>query len=150
MDRDVSVHLISTSDFLAERPMYFSYGYGGLTARGGDCVIGATTASHELRFAEGYTGSGFNQWLCIQNPYDYAATIRVKCYTQEEGYKETEPLVVPANSRYTLMVNEYVGPGYQLSCEISNVSSDSFVAERPMYFNYNGWDGGHTVVGCPP
>lgn len=148
--KDVSVYLTSEADFLAERPMYFSYSYAGLSARGGDCVIGATSASRKLRFAEGYTGEGFHTWLCIQNPGTYAATIRVYFYTQEEGLKETEPIDIPGKSRYTLMVNDYIGSAYQLSCEVVALTSSGLVVERAMYFDYGGWDGGHIVVGYAP
>jgi len=65
---DVSVHLYSEASFLAERPVYFGYSYEGLSARGGHCVIGAHAPARQWFFAEGYTGQGFNEWLCIHNP----------------------------------------------------------------------------------
>ncbi len=66
---DASVRLTCAQDFLAERPMYFNYtGYGAPGWTGGHCVIGASSAAGNWFFAEGYTGSGFDEFLCIQNP----------------------------------------------------------------------------------
>jgi len=31
-----------------------------------------------------------------------------------------------------------------------NAEFDKMAAERPMYFSYNGWDGGHDVMGYTP
>ncbi|MDY6795520.1 MAG: DUF5719 family protein [Actinomycetota bacterium] len=150
LEKDVSAHLFSDDLFIAERPMYFSYGYADLSVQGGHCVIGATSPSFKWFFAEGYTGSGFNQWLCIQNPSQVESGVVVTYYTQEEGPIETSPFYIPAKSRITVMVNDHAGSGYQLSCLVKAYSGSAIIVERPMYFSYNGWDGGHTVVGCPP
>ena len=149
-DVDVSVHLSSQSPFLAERPIYFRYSYTNLTAEGGHCVIGAPEPTSEWFLAEGYTGSGFNQWLCLQNPGDSDATVEVTYYTQEKGALEPKQVSVPAYSRNTLMVNEHAGPDYQLSTRVKVLSGPGIVVERPMYFIYSGWDGGHDVVGYTP
>ena len=148
-DKDVSVYLSSTSDFLAERPMYFSYSYPGLAAQGGHCVIGATPTSSEWFLAEGYTGPGFNQWLCLQNPGTSDANVQITYLTQEVGPLPAQDIVLAASSRLTLMVNDTAGADYQLSTKIS--SDVPIVCERPMYFTYNGvWPGGHDVVGYVP
>ena len=149
-DKDVSIYLSSASPFLAERPTYFRYSYTNLTAEGGHCVIGASDPASEWFLAEGYTGSGFNQWLCLQNPGDTDATVEVTYYTQEKGPLEPKQVSVPAHSRNTLMVNEHAGPNYQLSTRVKVLSGPPVVVERPMYFIYNGWDGGHDVVGYTP
>jgi Family of unknown function (DUF5719) len=148
--KDVSVFLASASDFLAERPVYFSYSYSGLNANGGHCVIGSPRLASEWFFAEGYTGNNFNQWLCLQNPGDTDSTCEITYYTQEAGALPVRTETVPARSRITFMVNENAGPGYQLSTRVKVTSGPGIVAERPMYFIYNGWDGGHDVVGYAP
>ncbi|MBN2027212.1 MAG: hypothetical protein JW854_10690, partial [Actinobacteria bacterium] len=148
-DKDVSVHLSSASDFLAERPMYFSYSYPGLSSQGGHCVIGATSRASEWFFAEGYTGAGFNQWLCLQNPGSSDAEVHITYLTQEAGPLPVQDITLAAGSRLTLMVNDTAGADYQLSCRIN--SSRPIVVERPMYFVYGGmWPGGHDVVGYVP
>ncbi|OFW56336.1 MAG: hypothetical protein A2Y75_03815 [Candidatus Solincola sediminis] len=146
-NKDVSVYLSSSEDFLAERPMYFNYRYGSLNAQGGHCVIGGAGVSGEWLMAEGYTGGGFNQWLCLQNPGEDEAIVEIIYYTQEAGALPARSLVVPAKTRATVMVNNNAGADYQLSTVVRVISGPGIVVERPMYFNYgSGWDGGHDIV----
>ena len=150
-DKDVSVKLTSADDFLAERPMYFSYMYEDLGAQGGHCVIGASGTASEWLLAEGYTGGGFNQWLCLQNPSVDDSGVEVTYYTQEAGALPTGTVTIPAGTRMTLMINQHAGPDYQLSTRVRVTSGPDIVVERPMYFNYgSGWPGGHDVVGYAP
>jgi photosystem II stability/assembly factor-like uncharacterized protein len=152
-DVDVSVFLSSDHVFMAERPMYFDYAYVDLNAQGGHCVIGAPALAYEWFLAEGYTGDGFNQWICMQNPENEDALVEIHYYTQEEGLLEVKTVPVPANSRNTIMVNDLAnaGPDYQLSTRIMVTAGPPIVVERPMYFLFNGvWDGGHDVVGFAP
>ncbi len=147
-EKDVSVKLTGDSDFLAERPMYFNY-QGAWT--GGHCVIGASTASPQWFFAEGYTGSGFHEWLCLQNPGTSEATVEITYLTQETGALPVRTTKVPAGSRQTVFVNTDAGEGYQLSACLQVTAGPDVVVERPMYFNYSGkWTGGHDVVGYMP
>jgi hypothetical protein len=149
-DKDVSVKLSSDLPFLAERPLYFNYQYKGLITQGGHCVIGADSPDWLWFLAEGYTGGSFNQWLCLQNPYDEEAVVEIIYCTQEEGALEKRIVNLPATSRETIMVNEDAGWGYQLSCRLEVTSGPNIVIERPMYFNFRGQDGGHDVVGYVP
>jgi Tol biopolymer transport system component len=147
-EKDVSVKLSSDSYFLAERPMYFDYGVGW---KGGHCVIGAMGTSDDWFFAEGYTSSGFDEWLCLQNAGNENAKVEIRYLTQESGALATREITIPANKRTTIRVNDDAGPDYQLSVSLRVISGPSIVAERPMYFNFNGvWDGGHDVVGYMP
>ena len=144
-NKDVSVLLTCSSDFLAERPLYFNYG-GAWT--GGDCVIGSTSTGTRWFFAEGYTGQNFQEWLTLQNPGTQDSSVEITYFTLEAGAKGPYKVNVPAGTRYTVNVNEQAGAGLQLSAQI--VSDKPVVAERPMYFNYNGaWTGGHDVLGKP-
>jgi len=147
-NRDVSVKLTSDSLFLAERPMYFRYsGTGGHAWTGGHCVIGASFRRNDLFFAEGYTGPGFEEWLCVQNPGANTAHVRITYFTQEAGALPPREEDIAAGSRRTFNVNEHAGEGYQLSCRLEVLSGPFIVVERPMYFNFQGWTGGHDVVG---
>jgi hypothetical protein len=145
-DKDVSVYLESSSLFLAERPMYFNYqGTRGWNWTGGHCVIGATSPATQWFLAEGYTGHGFEEWICILNDNPSEVTVNITYYP-EGGAKEIrkEHKVAP-NSRYTVPVNTDAGADVAASAVIR--SSERVVVERPMYFDKNGWTGGHDVVG---
>ena len=151
LDQDVSVYLSSDSPFLAERPMYFSYqGMGAWGWTGGHCVIGANRQATEWFFAEGYTGQGFEEWLCIQNPGGAPANVTITYYPEGGGVPIVKPQPpIPPNSRYTVPVNADAGAGLAISAKVS--SDQPVIVERPMYFNYNGtWSGGHDVVGYTP
>ncbi len=144
--KDVSVSLSSASYFLAERPMYFDY--QGWT--GGHCVIGASGAAGEWFFAEGCTSATFHEYLCLQNPGAQDAAVEITYLTQEAGALVAKTTIVPANSRITVLVNANCGGSYSLSARIRVTSGPGIIVERPMYFNYLGWDGGHDVVGYTP
>ncbi len=144
---DVSVHLAAAAPFLAERPMYFNYTYQGKNYTGGHCVIGAAQTAAQWFFAEGYTGAGFDEWLCLQNPGAEAAQVQVTYFVQGSSSLPPKSVAVPANSRVTLCVNDHAGTGLALSANIDVTSGPGIIAERPIYFSYNGWDGGHDVTG---
>ncbi|MDY6794526.1 MAG: YCF48-related protein [Actinomycetota bacterium] len=148
-EKDVSVYLTSEDDFLVERPMYFDYRFN-ISAQGGHCVIGSTTQAYDWFFGEGYTGAGFDEWICMQNPGEEEAVVEAIYFTQEEGALEPRVVTVPAKTRKTIMVNDHAGNDYQLSCGIVVTSGPNVVVERPIYFNHNGVDGGHDVVGYVP
>lgn len=158
-DREVSVMVVSDQPIVAERPMYFDYAGSGENPgegwTGGSCVIGAPAAGMDWMFAEGYTGSGFVEWLTLFNPGDSECGVDVT-YMPQGGAAFTRGHVVPAHSRYTINVNTDAGAGLQLSCRVVVTSGLGVVAERPMYFNYTdsssgeGWNGGHDVVGHTP
>jgi photosystem II stability/assembly factor-like uncharacterized protein len=147
-DQDVSVYLSSAADFLVERPMYFNYQD---VWTGGHCVIGASAASPKWFFAEGYTGPGFEEWLCLQNPGTAESTVEITYLTQEDGALPVKTVKVPAGSRQTVFVNTDAGEGYQLSAKVVVTAGPGMVVERPMYFNFQDqWDGGSDVVGYRP
>ena len=50
----------------------------------GTASSGPPPAASDLFFAEGYTGDGFHEWLCLQNPGD-ADAVELTFLTQEAG-----------------------------------------------------------------
>jgi virginiamycin B lyase len=140
-NKDNSVQLTSDSLFIAERPMYFNY-YGNWT--GGHDVLGANSPATTWSFAEGTTRDNFNEWLCLQNPGSNDAHVVITYYTTS-GQAIKKTWTVKANSRLTVNVNESAGANLDISAKVT--SDRPIIVERPMYFNYNGWTGGHDVVG---
>jgi hypothetical protein len=141
INQDVSTKIHSDIPIACERPMYFNY-HNKWT--GGHDVTGVTAPAKTWDFAEGTTRPGFDEWLCIQNPNDGVANISVN-YTTGDGRSIQASYRVAGHSRYTVSVNHDVGPGQDVSAEVS--SDVPVIAERPMYFDYNGWTGGSDVVG---
>jgi hypothetical protein len=130
--------------------MYFNYqGMGGWGWTGGHCVIGATGYGRTWFFAEGYTGPGFEEWICIQNPQAQTADVTITYYPEGGGGAIVTHHPVAGNSRFTVLVNKDAGANRAVSAKIS--SDLPIICERPMYFIFNGaWTGGHDVVGYQP
>jgi len=147
-DKEVSCKIEGDQPIVAERPMYFTY-QGDRP--GGHDAVGANAPQYIWFFAEGYTGYGFDEWICVLNPGGETANLDFFFQTQEEGEKLITGFGVPPHSRTSFKVNDILGPDFQTSLAL--VSDQPIVAERPMYFNYQGWGapknwtGGHCVMG---
>jgi SpoIID/LytB domain protein len=131
----------SDRDVVVERAMYFeSWG-----RRGGHDSLASTALSNTWLFAEGYTAGPFDTWVLVGNPGDQPANLRFNLYVPGGGGKTVEAQVAP-HSRYTLHVDEYLD-----SSEVAvYVESDqAVVAERAMYFDYQGKQGGSCTLGAP-
>jgi hypothetical protein len=127
---------------LAERAMYFSYE----GRSGGSDSIGANAPSNTWFFAEGYTGDTFDTWVLLQNPNDSEALVTLN-FMRPDGGVITQQVTVPPHRRYSVHVDQV--PGLEASEVSTQVSSNlPVVAERAMYFNYGGKDGGHDSIGA--
>ena len=143
---DSSIFLESNLPVVAERPMYFSYkenapGYGWT---GGHDVVGASHPKTNWFFAEGCTLDNFDEYICIGNPGDTKAKVTLR-FLLESGSPVERVIEIDPHKRTTIKVADVVGRGHDVSTQVS--SDQPVVAERPMYFNYNGWTGGHDVIG---
>ena len=94
--------------------------------------------------AEGYTGGGFEEFICIANPNSWKTRVTIEYMVQGEDNR-TQQLEVPARSRATVRVNDVVGDGKNVSAKVQGYHGDSIVAERAMY--WNGRAGGHCATG---
>lgn len=152
-----SAEVTSGSPIVVARLMYFHYGSGRIS--GGTETVGEPgPASHSVyAFAEGYTAGSFQEYLTLQNPTSTDETVAVTLFT--DNYILQQQVVVKARSRQTVFINPIVVP---IATAYRNNGSDSFdvsltvqalgtgakiVAERPMYFNYYGDQGGTNVLG---
>ncbi len=142
-ESDVSLRVRAAKPVVAERPVYFDY-RGGWD--GGHDALGSAQPARKWYFAEGTTRSGFEEWLCLLNPGEEDAAA-VLIFMSGEGEARRLEVVVPARRRQTVYVNDVVAPETDVSCEVS--SSAPLVAERAMYFSYQGRQrGGHICAGA--
>ena len=96
--------------------MYFWYGnLGGFNE--GSCAIGANKACSTWYLAEGCTRAGFEQWICLQNPNDEVATVRLTYMLENTSCPEQVVSVAP-HTRLTVRVNDFVGPDHDVSTEV--------------------------------
>ncbi len=101
------------------------------------------TVSTSWYFAEGFTGTGYTEYLVLTNFGSVSASVTVK-YLLGSGGPLTKNYTVPQTSRLTLTVNTEAGSGQNVSMVIT--STQPIVAERPIYFTYTGLSG-YTIPG---
>ena len=161
---NISVEVTAASgSFVAERQLYFQYNHvangRSLSAAGGSAVIGQSgaAATTSYSFSEGYTNVAYDEWLTLQNPTGSAETIYVTI-VNGSGHSYSFPVSVGPKTRATVdlvktvLANMCV-PGapsqcWEISMTVQTVNNGgAFVAERPMYFNASGDQGGTVVIG---
>jgi hypothetical protein len=111
---------------------------------------GSTTSS-TFYFAEGSCRPNFDPYICIQNPGGSDASVTIT-YMKGNGANDTQNVTVLRNSGVTVRCKDKLGEAndaaHDFSSKVECTSGGTIIAERPMYFNYNGvWTGGHDVVG---
>jgi len=160
--QSVSAEITSSgANIIVEREMFFKYNHVGngrsLAVTGGTDVVGqvgpATATSYS--FAEGYTNIGYDEWLTIQNPTASSETITFTLVNAKSKVY-TFTVTVVSHSRYTVDIAGTViqhlfhkgdgNNGYEVSMAVQSNSSP-FIAERPMYWNVSGTQGGSDVIG---
>lgn len=94
--------------------------------------------------AEGYTGGGFEEWICIGNPNPWKTEVEITYMVQGEDNK-TQTVFVDPKSRTTVKANDTVGDGKSVSATVEGHEGDSIVVERAMY--WSGKAGGHCAAG---
>ncbi len=144
-----SATVTASQPILAERFMSFSFA-GASAIPGATDVIGAAAPGYITYFAEGYSGSGFSEFLTLENPDPTNTAYVLVKYLPQNGSAPTLQIVsIAPHSRATVYTNA-VMPGQSFSMVVQ--SGLPIVAERPMYFNYNssGQTGGTDVLGYQP
>jgi kumamolisin len=143
----VSAQVTSNNPIVADRLMYFNYnGYPGSTD-----VVGTPAAQSIYAFAEGYTEGTFTEFLTLQNPNNSAETVAVTLFTASSLVLQ-QRVTVSAYSRSTLNINNLLNPVQpnSVSLVVQVMGSGTIVAERPLYFDWEGDPGGTDVIGFPP
>ena len=141
-NQDVSMRVTCGQEIVAERPIYFDYRGEFI---GGNVEMGVKTPGKTWYLAEGATHRGFEEWLCIQNPGNADTRVTITYMFPGGAYKE-QRATVRAHSRFTVSVNDAVGPGRDVAAKVQ--SESDVVVERPVYFNYQDkWNGGSISSG---
>ncbi len=139
---DVSCRVTSDYPVVAERAVYFDY-HG---AEGGHAAVGAPDTSTTWYFAEGYTGQSFDEYLCLLNPGDFDTMVNLS-FHKDDGSTIDVQRLVSAHSRRTVKVDDISGLE-DANNSVTLTAGRGFVAERAMYFDYNGiGPGGSCTMG---
>jgi outer membrane protein assembly factor BamB len=120
--------------------------YGMLSIGQGKMITFGTGSlpSGDFYFAEGSTRAGYQEWLCLENPTVTTIDTTIE-YMVSGGGNKTQSVSLPPNSRTTVDVNLFLGPGLDVSAHVTG--NGHFVAERSMYFKAGGINGGEQVMG---
>lgn len=134
----------SYQDVVVERSMFFNHN-NCCNFTGGHSLVGATSPDTNWYFAEGSTQSGFETWICVMNPNESKAKVNIN-YALDNGTSFQEKIKVPGYSPYIVDPAKTVGTGQNFSAVVT--SDIPIVAERPLYYNYQGHrSGGFTSFG---
>jgi hypothetical protein len=131
---------------VAASPGYAQHGRTARSQTAQAPLVPAGTVSSTWYFAEGFTGTGYTEYLTLANFTSTAATATVTYYL-DSGSPITKNYAVIANGRTTVTVSSDVGSGHNVAMGIS--STQPIVAERPMYFDFgSSIPGGTDVLGA--
>lgn len=139
---EFSTRVTSSGPLVVERSMYFDY----QGRKEGHNSAGLTQLSDDWYFAEGYTGGGFDTYVLLANPTDYATHVTMTLFGDGGAPADIEFGIAP-HARRTVVVDNINGwTNRAFSMRLR--SSQPVAAERAMYFDYNGIKGGHDAVGA--
>ena len=136
-EADFSVKVEAEEPVVVERAMYWDDGNG---CSGGHDSPGVAEPSRCWYLAEGYTGSGFDTFVLVENPNPQNARLTMD-YMLPDGGLVTEYYDLLPYSRRTIQLNEVAGlEDTDVSVRVN--ADRPVVVERSMYFDYFGIEEG--------
>lgn len=138
----IKVESLNSVGVVAERSLYFKY--KGIMG-GGSVTIGTDEPQKKWYFSEGYTGGKFDTYVLIQNPNSSPTNCKVT-FMRDDGENFEKRFAINAESRFTVCANNEAGT--ENAAFSFTVEADKpVIAERSMYFDYEGLTGGHCTIG---
>lgn len=144
----LSVKVQSDQPLVVERPMYMmdTIAQAGGATTGAASVVGARATATDWLFAEGYTGTNFQEYLVLAN-FSSTATPATITLKYDNGHTQALSVSVPPLGQYFFDVNQ-ANAHPTGSCDVTPcqttpatsaeiVASSAIVAERLMYFHYS-------------
>ncbi len=149
----VATRVESDTYLAAERSMYWDPAASALQPYemiGGHSTSGSPVSANNWYIAEGSTGEGFETYILLQNPADVEAPVTLT-FMDDEGIANQATTTIPAQSRATFRLSDYVPDDFQVSTSIT--STEAIVAERSMYWDKreatepSSMKDGHSCIG---
>jgi hypothetical protein len=145
----VSAIVTSSQPIMVERPLYLKGIAAGnaQTVSGGSSMMGAQALTNDWLFAEGYTGSGFQEYLAIANldSANTVANVTIKLQFSNGNVSSYNVTVNPFDQ--LLWDVNRVAPNQSVAAEVVTQGAN-IVVQRQLYFHYKGTtQGGNDVVG---
>lgn len=110
----------------AERAMYWN------DRSLGTATAGAMSPAYTWRFADGRTTGEFQEYLLLSNPNKNQARVEVE-FILANGTKQTESIVMPGSSRYTMAVHQLFPDQTAIGATVR--ATQPIVAERSLFPN---------------
>jgi hypothetical protein len=151
---DVSAVITATQPIIVERAMYLDR--PGEPFAAGHGSAGVTAPSLEWFLAEGATGPFFELFILVANPGGTAAQITAD-YLLPDGQTISKPYVVPAQSRFSIWVDDEqfpAGSGNRLlenaavSTRVRSTNGVGVIVERAMWWPAPVWYEAHASPGA--
>lgn len=148
---EVALEVASDVAVIAEREMFFRSPFAGSMLSGVTEVPGLARPSTVYVFADGYSAPGFAEWLSLQNVSERRELITLTLLYA--GRSMNYQCYLPPRGRGTISIGRLVDQLDHAGSRDPEVSllvrSDggAFVAERPMYWNIAGSQGGSDILG---
>jgi SpoIID/LytB domain protein len=145
--QETSLRVVADRPVVAERAMYFNCRNRYV---GGSDSMGVAEPQKAWYLAEGYTSPSFETYILVQNPGPSEADIKYTFMVPGGKPPLLKTQRVAPFSRTTVRVNDVPGlANTDVSTLVECTSGDGIIAERSMYFDYYGRDGGHNAMGVP-
>ncbi len=132
---EVATEVVSDVPLIADRSMYWDPDEAGTEAWemiGGNSDAGSPVADFQWLLAEGATGGGFETYVMLQNPQEGEAQVTLS-FSNGGGVVAQDTATMPARSRATFRVGQYVPDDFNVSTEVT--SDVPIVAERSTYWD---------------
>lgn len=137
--KDASIKVHASVPVIPERAMYRN------SRREGHDSIGTMSPSRAYFLAEGTTAWGFTTYVLIQNPTAAEARVNLTYMTDTGPVPHpANPVVMPANSRKTIRVNDFL-PNKDFSTKVEG--DVPIIAERAMYWDSATGEVCHDSIG---
>lgn len=132
--QQLAISVTSNNPVVVERPMYLADNIptAGGSLTGAASEVGATSPGTDWLFAEGYTGTDFQQYFVLAN-FGAAPANAVVTMEYNGGATKTQNVTVPAYQQVYVNVNTINGNTPEAAAEIT--SNQPIVADRLMYFH---------------
>lgn len=139
----IATKIQSTNTVIVERAMYWN------DRDGGHCTVGITTPAVAWYLPEGRTDTGYDTWICVQNPNVASAQVRLTFMDQsltESTAQET--VTIEGNERYTRKINDITSMANKegVATKVESLNLVGIIAERSMYLSSGG---GCCSIGAP-
>ncbi|MCK4267327.1 MAG: peptidase S8, partial [Actinomycetia bacterium] len=140
------IESINGVGIVAERSTRFRY-HG---KSGGHSSIGAPSVSRFWYFAEGNNRGDFETILSVYNPSSRVGEFKAT-YAGPNGGTIVRTYQIGAESRKKIITNNIPFlSSRKFATKIESTNGVGLVAEREMYFDYKGIEGGHSTIGTSP